>query len=249
MKRRGRCFALFVCCLLPVLAAAGQRAAAEDRVVSIGDSSLEEPQAGMPPPYGKLVEVVRALDRATGTTSRITVLPFARSLSETAAGRADFHIPFIQSGGLPPPPGLAFVPEVDFGEAQFVVYSRRADALDSRSVAAAREVETEPGHEDLFPFPVHATYCVPCSLDKMLLGRSDALIVSSEIVDPLLHDPKYRGLHRAPYRRYPLRALVPAGADSSATRRFLEQGLARIKASGELWRILHSDRPYADWQP
>jgi hypothetical protein len=118
-----------------------------------------------------------------------------------------------------------------------------------QNVAAARNIETEPGHESFFPFPVTVTHCVPCALDKVALGRADALIVPADVVDPLLRDPKYKSIHRALYKAFPVRALVPANANSTATRRYLSEGVKRLKQTGELWTITRHDTPYSDWQP
>jgi hypothetical protein len=223
-------------------------AAAYDRIGSIGQSpfSVESDAKG---PQGVMVDLVHALDRATHSSTKIVLRPFARSLEETAAGLADFHIPLIQSDAIPAPAGLAYVMEVDLGHTDLVVYSRKTSALDARTVAAASLVEIEPGHESFFPFPARATHCLPCTLDKILIGRTDALIVPANVVDPLLKDPKYKGIHRALYKAFPVRALVPAKADSTATRRYLIEGLTRLKETGEFWAITHHDVPYSDWQP
>ena len=233
---------------LIVGAFAAFHADAEDRVAYIGESpvSAESDATGI---HGTLVDIVRAMDKATHSTTKIVLLPFARSLKETAAGHADFHLPLAQSGDSPAPEGLVYVKEVDFGQVKFVVYSRKQSPLDARTVAGAKRIETEPGHESFFPFPVSITHCVPCSLDKVLLGRADALIVPSDIVDPLLSAAKYKGIHRALYKQYPVRALVPANADSTATRHYLIEGVKRIKENGEMWKITQHDKPYTDWQP
>jgi len=225
-------------------------AEAEDRVASIGESpfSAEADTTGV---HGRLVDIVRALDRATHSSTKIIVQPFARSLKETAAGHADFHIPLIQDKDSPAPEGLVYVTEVDFGNIPFVIYSRKLAPLNAKTVASAKNIEIEPGHESFFRFPVKGTHCVPCSLDKVLLGRTDALIVPAEIVDPLLSKPKYKGIHRALFKMYPVRALVPANTDSAATRRYLIEGERHIRETGEIWKILgrNMSNPYSDWQP
>ncbi len=237
--------------ILLVLAAALCNPAAAgsyDRTVSIGGSrsSAETDAAGKD---AKLAAIIRAMDRATNSSTRILQRPFPRSLKETAAGYADFHIPFIDNGVLPAPEGLAYVKDVDFGEVFFVIYSKKANSFDANSVAKAKLVEVEPGHEAFFPFAVTGTLCVSCSLDQILQGRLDALIVSEDLVDPLLHDAKYGDIHRALYAGYPVRALVPAGADSEAVRRYLIDGVAALKRSGELWSISSHSFSYPDWQP
>jgi len=224
-------------------------AQAQDRIASVGDSSPETVELAAAGATSKLVEIVRALDKATHTSTKIVLHPFARSIKETAAGHADFHIPLIQNGDSPAPAGLAFVTEVDFGQAQFVIYSRKLAPLSAKTVAEGKNIETEAGHGSLFPFPVNETTCVPCSLDKVIHGRIDALIVSSEIVDPLLDNANYKGIHRALYKSYPIRALVPVNADSAATRHYLIEGVKHLKKSGELWKIIPSNIPYSDWQP
>ena len=226
----------------------GVAAEAYDRVASVGESPISA-ESGPAGDHGMLVDLLHALDRVTRTSTKIVLRPFARSFIETAAGHADFHIPFIQNEGSPAPEGLVYVMEADFGEVQFVVYSRKLSPLNAETVAHAKAVETESGHVSFFPFPVTETHCVPCTLDKILLGRTDALIVSSDIVDPLLTKPQYKGIHRAFYKAYPVRALVPADADSAATRRYLAEGAKRLKETGELWTITRHQASYSDWQP
>jgi hypothetical protein len=237
--------------LIAAVLAAGSFAAfhavAHDRIASIGDSGPSSEAATAP--TQRLVELVRALDRATHSSTKVVLRPFARSLEETAAGLADFHIPLMQSDASPAPEGLVYVMDVDFGQVQFVIYSRKLAPLDASSVTTAKNVETEPGHETFFPFPVSATHCLPCSLDKILLGRTDALIAASGVVDPLLPAPKYKGIHRALFKSFPVRALVPAKANSSATRRYLIDGVKRLKETGELSAIMRQEAAYSDWQP
>lgn len=222
---------------------------AQDRIVSIGKSpfTAEEDANGM---HGKLVDLVRALDRVTHSTSKIVIRPFARSLEQTAAGEADIHIPLIQNGDAPPPKGLAYVNEVDFGQNPFVIYSRKQDALDAGALLRNKKlrIESEPGHEALFPFPISPTYCVPCTLRKILIGRADAMAVPAEIVDPLLTDAQFQGIHRALYKVFPVRALVSTKRDSTAARRYLADGMEQLRASGELPKITPS-QAYTDWQP
>jgi hypothetical protein len=229
-------------------AAAAFDAGAQDRVASIGESPFSA-ESGASGNHGMLVDLVHALDGATNSSTKIVLRPFARSLKETAAGRADFHIPFIQNDDSPAPEGLAYVKDVDFGEVQFIIYSRKPAPFDARSVASAKSIETEPGHEAFFPFPVSVTHCVTCSLDKLMLGRIDALIVPADVVDPLLHAAKYKVIHRAFFKAFPVRALVPVDADSTATRRYLLDGTKRLKETGQMWEITHHNLPYSDWQP
>ena len=221
---------------------------AYDRIASVGESPISA-ETGPDCDHGMLVDLLRALDRVTHSSTKIVLRPFARSFIETAAGHADFHIPFIQNDGSPAPEGLVYLTDADFGEVQFVIYSRKLSPLNAETVARAKAVETEPGHLSFFPFPVTETHCVPCSLDKILLGRTDALIVSSDIVDPLLSKPQYKDIHRAFYKAYPVRALVPANADSTAVRRYLTEGVKRLKETGELWTITKHQAAYSDWQP
>ena len=223
-------------------------AGAFDRTASIGDSR-ESAEADAEGGNSKLEALIRAMDQETNSSTQIIQRPFPRSLKETAAGRADFHVPFIDNGTLPAPEGLAYVKEVDFGEVFFVIYSKKTDAFDMNSVAGAKLVETEPGHDGFFPFPVSETRCVTCSLDKILQGRLDALIVSEDLVDPLLRDAKYKEIHRALYGSYVVRALVPAAGNSAAVRRYLIDGVEALKRSGKLWDIAPHPFAYSDWQP
>ncbi len=227
---------------------AASAADAQDRVASVAQSPFSA-KSDIAGGDVLLVDLIHALDQATHSSTKIVFRPFARSLKDTAAGLADFHIPFIQDDDSPPPDGLLYVGEVDFGQAQFVIYSRKLAPLNAKTVAEAKNIEIEPGHESFFPFPVTATYCVTCSLDKILLGRTDALIVSADVVDPLLNKPEYNAIHRALFKMYPIRALVPANADSTATRRYLIEGTKRLKETGELWEITRHRTGYSDWQP
>ena len=225
-------------------------AQAYDRVASVGESPFSA-ETGPAGDHGMLVDLLRALDRVTHSSTKIVLRPFARSFIETAAGHADFHIPFIQNDGSPAPEGLVYVTEADFGEVRVRSSSvfQQAFPLNAETVARAKDVETESGHVSFFPFPVTETHCVPCSLDKILLGRTDALIVSSDIVDPLLNKPQYKGIHRAFYKAYRSERSVPANADSAATPRYPAAGVKRLKETGELWTITGHQAVYSDWQP
>jgi len=229
------------------ICAAGD-AQAYDRVASLGESPFASAfdDTGN---HGTMVDLIGALDRVTQSSTEIVLRPFARSLQETAEGHADFHLPFIQADDVPAPEGLAYVMDVDFGPVAFVIYSRKQAAFDAQTVAKASSIDVEPGHERFFPFPVEVTHCVRCSLDSLLEARTDALILSDDVVDPLLADAKYKEIHRALYKFFPVRALVPANADSSATRRYLIEGVRRLKATGEFARITGNNRKYSDWQP
>jgi hypothetical protein len=236
--------------LLLALASLGTGAHAQsyDRIGSLAENPFSA-VADEKGDHGMLVELVRALDRVTHSSTRIVIRPFARSLMETASGKADFHLPLIQSDTAPAPDGLAYVTEVDIGQVPFVIYSRKTAPLDTKTVSDHKVVMTEPGHTAIFPFPVVETRCLSCSLDMILKDRADALIVPGEIIDPLLADAKYKGIHRALYASFPVRALVPVNADSAATRRYLIDGITQLKRTGELWKITGHQKSYTDWQP
>jgi hypothetical protein len=234
--------------LLASLFACGVRAQPYDRVASIAQSPLPR-RADMPAGEDQLIALVKAMDKATHSSTRITTSPFSRSLMRTASGEADFHLPFIQDGNSPAPPGLQYVSEADFGESNFVIYSRKSTPLNAQTVASAKVIEVEPDHQSFFPFPVKATYCISCSLDQVLAGRADALIVAADIVDPLLTQTAYKGIHRALYKSFPVRALVPASGDTTAVRHYLIEGAGKLKESGELLSIRSCGGAYADWQP
>jgi hypothetical protein len=232
--------------LLIVLGILGASAYAQayDRVASLAESPIS-------PKDGKNVDVslpnlIDELDRATHTRTKIVLRPFARSLADTAAGKADLHIPFIQVGDLPAPKGLAYVTEVAIGQRPFVIYSRKTDPLDANAVGKNWVVLIEAGHSSFFPFPVTESSCMKCGLDMILLKRADALIVANDIVDPLLENPKYKGIHRALYKTFPVRALVNANADSTATRRYLIDGITRLTQTGDMAKRWNQ---YSDWQP
>ncbi|MBT0569052.1 hypothetical protein KIK84_01810 [Curvibacter sp. CHRR-16] len=209
-----------------------------DRVVSLPENGASQ---------GELVEFVRALDRATHTRTKIVNRPFARSLLETAAGKADFHLPMIQDGDKPAPAGLVYVSEVEIGRVPFVIYSRKSEPLDAHSVGQEGHIVLiEAAHASLYPFPVTESNCLQCSMDMVLSKRADALIVPMNVGDPLLKSPHYSGIHRALYKSYPVRALVPARADAAAIRRYLTEGIKQLKQSGQMEQYLVR---YVDWQP
>lgn len=236
--------------LLLALAALGTGAQAQpyDRVGSLAENSFSAVSDDKGN-HGMLVELVRALDQVTHSSTQIVIRPFARSLMETASGKADFHLPLVQSDTSPAPDGLAYVTEVDIGQLPFVVYSHKTAPLDAKTVGDHKIVMTEPGHAAIFPFPVVETRCLSCSLDMILADKADALIVPGEIIDPLLTAVKYKGIHRALYASFPVRALVPVNADSAATRRYLIDGITQLRKTGELWKITGHQKGYTDWQP
>jgi polar amino acid transport system substrate-binding protein len=238
----------FVLSILVAGLIATSSAQAADRIASVGMSPFSS-ESDANGEHGMLIDLIHAMDTATNSSTEIVLRPFARSLVDTAAGLADFHLPLIQHEGTPPPAGLRYVMDVDFGQVPFVIYSRKSAPFDADTIGAAKEIEVESSHESFFPFAVHATNCVICSLDKILRGRTDALIVAEDVVDPLLRKPEYKDIHRALFRIYTVRALVPASADSTATRRYLVEGVRRLKETGEIWKITRHDTGFSDWQP
>ena len=233
-------------CLL--LAAFAACCHATGLTISVGESPFSA-DSDVHGDRGKLVNLILALDQVNHTHSKIVLRPFARSLKETAEHQADIHIPLIEVPGVPPPPGLAYVTDVDMGRVNFVIYSRKVMPYTAASVAHAGSIEVEPGHQAFFPFATLETHCVPCSLKKVNIGRLDAMIVSSDIIDPLLSDPQYHTLQRALYHAYTVRALVPSSGDTQPARTYLIHGLRQLQRSGQFNKITHNQGQYQDWQP
>jgi hypothetical protein len=219
-----------------------------DRIVSVAEAP-NSAELGAEK-HGVLIELIHALDKVTHTKTKIVIRPFERSLKETAAGLADCHVPLIRANGVPPPEGLEYLEGVELpGGISFVIYSRKQHPLDANTVMMAKRVEIEPGHQLFFPFKVEVTHCIACSLDKLLLGRLDALIIPSNVIDPMLKQAKYKVIHRALYKKYPVSALAPATKDNTAIRRYFIEGLKLLSQSGEFSKILNGPDSYSDWQP
>jgi hypothetical protein len=220
-----------------------------DRLVSVGIS----PNAIEGPNNSKvrilIIDLINALDKATQTKSKIVIRPFARSLKETADGHADFHIPIIRNANTNLPKGLDYLDGVNFPSIAFVIYSRKNNPLDAETVIDEKLVEVEAGHQPFFPFKVTETHCISCSLDKLLLGRINALIIAADVVDPMLKQERYKRIHRALYKHYPVTVLVPTSKDSEPVRQYFIDGTKRLREIGELPKGLKPRGLYVDWQP
>jgi len=188
---------------------------------------------------GVLVDLIKAIDKVTGTTTKIIVAPFQRSLKNVADGQADYHLPILDNPERPAQlDGLMLGKKTTVVNAKFGLYTHKDRPVDLAKADQFR-LETEAGHVDFFPVKMAPSTCLDCSLRKILADRIDGVIFAMLEMDNLVANLEGKeNIRRSVYRVYRGTAILPANAKGEATDAFLADALEKLKANGEYQRIL-----------
>ncbi|MEP5809404.1 MAG: hypothetical protein ABJL55_04075 [Roseibium sp.] len=158
-----------------------------------------------------LINFVKEIVDEAGVEIKYDIVPFKRSILNVATGRADMHLPFLQ------PDGNAVINEklkysdAVFFEVPFNVYmSAKSDFAAGQIDTKNAIIETFSAHKHFFSFPVTASDCLECSLNKVILGRIDAFIYAAASTDSTIKklgiDEQIRREH---YKSFPSKAVLP----------------------------------------
>ena len=158
---------------------------------------------------GLLIELLKYLDsKAPDVELNVDVVPFSRAVALVQNNQADIQLPIIHSsdGG---PSGLAYSGRVLFN-VPFAIYSNKskpisASDFDAVPYSSNLTIETDAAHLYMFRRTLHASVCIKCSVEKVALGRVDALIYAEPIVSAHLNSANRELIHKAPYKSYPVK--------------------------------------------
>jgi polar amino acid transport system substrate-binding protein len=198
---------------------------------------------------GAYVELVRALDRLTGSRTQIEVVPFKRSILNLIEGRADFHIPLIE----PPNTDISKLPYAfstqTLFQVAFVLYTHKDKPLDTAHLGKY-EIATDSAHTAFFDFPTIGITCLSCTIKMVNEGRLDGFIFAQNEIDPYIREAGLNNIHRQLYKNFDVKILVPKGEAGQKIDHYFNTGIQALKASGEYdWLLAPVLSPYRDWQP
>jgi len=198
---------------------------------------------------GAYVDLIRAIDRLTGSRTKIRVVPFKRSILNLIEGKADFHIPFIK----PPNTDLKTLPYAfstqTLFQVAFVLYTNKNKPVDINDLGKYK-IATDSAHTGFFDFPITGISCLPCTLNMVNAGRIDGFIFAQNEIDPFIKKHGLKNIHRQFYKNFDVKILIPRGDCGKEIDQFFNSGIQVLKESGE-YDILLAPllSPYREWQP
>ena len=198
---------------------------------------------------GVLVDLVKEIQKESGNSINIKVLPFASSLYMVQKNRSDFHIPLIKNDivdvdKLP----FTYSSETIF-HVNFVIYSLKNKKIDINNLAQYK-IETDRAHVAYFPFKTNASNSISGSLSKINDGKIDAFIFADFATDPYLKESKFKNLSRELYKVFDVKMVLPKSAKAKQIDTMLSSSISNLKQSGKYQEIMGKiDLAYSDWQP
>lgn len=193
---------------------------------------------------GVLVDLVKAIAKASGKTIEWQVVPFARSMSDVEAAKVDFHLPLIKPIDMSKA-NFGLSTETIF-HVNFVLYANKSKPLDPAKLEGA-SLETDAAHVAYFPFAIKPSSSLEGSLKKVDLGRIDGFIFADTASDPLVKSNNLANIKRQLYKRFDVKIILPKGGKSADTDKFLSGAIKKLRDSGEFDKIMGPiDQPYAD---
>jgi len=198
---------------------------------------------------GAYVDLLRALDKVTGSQTNIVVVPFKRSIKNLLDGKADFHIPLIEIPGLNQEDlPYTFSSETLFTVA-FVLYTHKNRPLDINNLDKY-SIATDIAHTEFFPFPTIGKTCISCAMKMVNLGRLDGFIFAQNEIDPFIIQFKLQNIHRQLYKNFDVKILIPKTETGKKIDKYFTDGIKLLKQNGEYDKMLAPIvSPYNDWQP
>lgn len=220
-------------------------ASAADRVVSFGNL----PQLAETKDKGILIDMVKALDAAMGSTSELGVFPFPRSIDNVTSGKAAYHLPELEDPKTDPASLPFDLSEAKFFEVPFVLYSNKNKNISVKDLVG-KKIETSSAHTRYFPFKVEGSSCFECSLKKVDAGRIDGFIFAMWESDSLVKANNLKNIKRELYQMFEVRAILPKGQRGGAIDKYLTEGVAKLTASGDYAKLMGPLlKGYVEWQP
>ncbi len=198
--------------------------------------------------YGAYVDLIRALDKISGSKTNIIIAPFKRSILNLINNNVDFHIPLIEATEITSDTlSYAFSSETLF-KVPFVLYTNKNKALNLDSLNNYT-IATDIAHTNFFPFKTLGKSCLSCVLEMVDRGRIDGFIFAQNEIDPFIKELKLKNIHRQLYQNFDVKILIPKGDKGKDIDKYFSDGIKKLKQTGEFDRILKPIvSPYIEWQ-
>lgn len=218
-------------------------------VTSVKASLAQLPVAAESSDKGVYVDLLEAIKKETNAAINIQVVPFARSMNNVTAGKADIHIPLIKSlyqksQDLPFDFSTATLYRVNF-----VLYTNKDNPISLEQLASSK-IETDRAHVDYFPFKTIPSSSIEGSLKKLESKRIDGFIFADSVTDPVLKNLNLKNINRQLYDKFEVKIIMPKGTQGGELDRFLANAIDTLKKKGTYQKIMAPlDLPYDNWQP
>lgn len=195
---------------------------------------------------GVLVDMVKALEKASGTTIEYDVVPFKRSMDNVITKKVDFHAPLIKNPTLDESTLDYDHSTATIFHVNFVLYTNKSKPVD-RNKLEGLTIETDAAHTQYFPFKTVASSDLAASLKKLNAGRIDAFIFADMASDPIIKDLGLSNIDRQLYERFDVKIILPKGQRGGTVDKMISSAKAKLEESGEWEKIMGVlDQPYKD---
>lgn len=198
---------------------------------------------------GVLVDFTKALAKTSGSSIKIEVAPFARSMDNVIQNKVDFHMPLIQVPNQDESKLKYDHSTATIFHVNFVLYSNKNKPLDMAKLGGYK-LETDAAHVGYFPFAVTASPAIDASLKRVDAGRIDGFIFADFASDPIVKAEKLSNIKRSLYKVFDVKVILPKGGKGGDTDKFLSATIETMKKDGSFDKIMSAiDQKYNDWQP
>jgi polar amino acid transport system substrate-binding protein len=244
MLRATKCFVIAVICFGFIVGVAQAR----DLKVSLPliPPLVETKEKGI------LVDLVKAMaEEYKGGKITWDVFPFPRSLDNVEKGRADLHMPYITP---PNPQRIPFTYSSDvIFKVIFALYSNKSNSEINPKNLTKFKVETDEGVRYILDSAIPNVVGSPSiesSLQKVDIGRIDAMVFAMPESDMALKKLGLKNIKRWEFKKYDVKALLPLGEKGKEVDKIFSDLIKKLKASGKYQQIMAPilDQKFDPWQ-
>lgn len=160
---------------------------------------------------GILIEYLHQVEAESGLTFSIEVLPFARSLKQVEDGKADIHLPLINSAFIRQSvinPQRLKLSDLQLFQVAFRLYFLKDKPVPFIGDGKHPIIATDLAHVSFFDFPTLGIPCVSCGLDQIEKGRIEGLIFAETEVNNLIREKQLQQIDSILYERFAVHFVV-----------------------------------------
>lgn len=160
---------------------------------------------------GILIDYLHQVEAESGLTFVIEVLPFARSLKQVEDGKADIHLPLINSAFIRQSainPDKLKLSDVQLFQVAFRLYFLKSNPVPFVGDGKHPIIATDLAHVSFFDFPTLGISCVSCGLDQIEKGRIEGLIFAETEINDLIREKQLQQIDSVLYERFAVHFVV-----------------------------------------
>ena len=223
---------------------------AKDYIISVGKLPLYSESKDK----GILIDVIKAMDEEYKEGKFIIeVYPFGRSIDNVVKGKADFHFPTIGKNIWSKEDDKYEKKLLKQGirrsscsltKTHFALYSNTSKPKLDLSNLQNKKIETDSGHTIFFHKNMGSTTCLPCSVEKLSVGRIDGLVFASREIDKMIKDDGFKNIRRQDFKIFGSKFILPNGKKGEEIDKLLKTLIKKMIKNGKLSKVA---KPYTDY--